>query len=126
MTSVQKKRGIVIIYDGECGFCKECVRWVEKKTVITALPFQSADLARYGLAYERCSKEVVVVINGKVFGGASAVAKLLRASGYKKIATLLTLSGALGRTGYSWVSAHRNSALIRLLHRVLRAINRKS
>jgi len=126
MTSVQKKRGIVIIYDGECGFCKECVRWVEKKTVITALPFQSADLARYGLTHERCSKEVVVVINGKVFGGASAVAKLLRASGYKKIATLLTLSGALGRTGYSWVSAHRNSALIRLLHRVLRAINRKS
>ena len=126
MTSVQKKRGIVIIYDGECGFCKECVRWVEKKTVITALPFQSADLARYGLTYERCSKEVVVVINGKVFGGASAVAKLLRASGYKKIATLLTLSGALGRTGYFWVSAHRNSALIRLLHRVLRAINRKS
>ena len=126
MTSVQKKRGIVIIYDGECGFCKECVRWVEKRAVVTALPFQSADLARYGLTHERCSKEVVVVINGKVFGGASAVAKLLRASGYKKIATLLTLSGALGRTGYSWVSAHRNSALIRLLHRVLRAINRKS
>ena len=126
MTSVQKKRGIVIIYDGECGFCKECVRWVEKKTVITALPFQSADLARYGLTYERCSKEVVVVINGKVFGGASAVAKLLRASGYKKIATLLTLSGALGHTGYSWVAAHRNSTPIRLLHRVLRAINRKS
>ena len=126
MTSVQKKRGIVIIYDGECGFCKECVRWVEKKTVITALPFQSADLARYGLTYERCSKEVVVIINGKIFGGASAVAKLLRASGYKKIATLLTLSGALGRTGYSWVAAHRNSALIRLLYRVLRAINRIS
>ncbi len=126
MTSVQKKRGIVIIYDGECGFCKECVRWVEKKTVITALPFQSADLARYGLTYERCSKEVVVIINGKIFGGASGVAKLLRASGYKKLATLLTLSGALGRTGYSWVAAHRNSALIRLLYRVLRAINRIS
>lgn len=126
MTQQQPSHELTVIYDGECGFCKECARWVEKKTVITALPFQSANLARYGLTYERCSKEVVVIINGKIFGGASAVAKLLRASGYKKIATLLTLSGALGRTGYSWVSAHRNSALIRLLHRVLRAINRKS
>lgn len=126
MTQQQASHELTVIYDGECDFCSECVKWVQKRTVITALPFQSADLARYGLTYERCSKEVVVIINGKVFGGASAVAKLLRASGYKKIATLLTLSGALGHTGYSWVAAHRNSTPIRLLHRVLRAINRKS
>jgi predicted DCC family thiol-disulfide oxidoreductase YuxK len=126
VTQHQASHELTVIYDGECGFCKECVRWVEKKTVITALSFQSADLARYGVTYERCSKEVVVVINGKVFGGASAVAKLLRASGYKNLATLLTLSGALGRTGYSWVAANRNSATIRLLHRALRAINHKS
>jgi len=117
---------IVIIYDGECDFCAECVKWVLKRVTATALPFQRADLSKYGVTYERCSKEVVAIINGKVFGGASAVAKLLRASGYKNLATLLTLSGALGRTGYSWVAANRNSAIIRLLHRVLRAINHKS
>lgn len=123
MTAVKKKRDIVIIYDGECGFCAECVKWVLKRVTATALPFQTTDLARYGLTYERCSKEVVVVINGKVFGGADAVAKLLRASGYKNLATLLKLSGPFGRKVYAWVAANRNSAIIRLVLLVLRRAN---
>ena len=124
MTAVQKKRAIVIIYDGECGFCKECVRWVEKKTVITALPFQSADLARYGVTYERCSKEVVVVINGKVFGGADAVAKLLRVSGHKNLGTIVKLSGPIGRNAYKWVAANRNSRVVRAIHLLVKLFNR--
>jgi predicted DCC family thiol-disulfide oxidoreductase YuxK len=120
MTKMQKNLDIVIIYDGECDFCKECVRWVGKRAKITALPFQTTDLSQYGLTYERCSKEVVVVINGEVFGGADAVAKLLRAIGYKNLATLLKLSGPLGRKGYAWVAANRSSAVIRLVHGVLR------
>lgn len=123
MTAVKKRHDIVIIYDGECGFCKECVKWVLTRITATAIPFQRADLARYGLTYERCSKEVVVVINGKVFGGADAVAKLLRASGYKNLATLLKLSGPFGRKVYAWVAANRNSAIIRLVLLVLRRAN---
>ncbi|MBM3704659.1 MAG: DUF393 domain-containing protein [Actinobacteria bacterium] len=122
----RKSPEIVIIYDGECDFCAECVKWVLKRVTATALPFQRADLSKYRVTYERCSKEVVAIINGKVFGGASAVAKLLRASGYKNLATLLTLSGGLGRTGYSWVAANRNSAIIRLAHFLLRNLNRKT
>jgi predicted DCC family thiol-disulfide oxidoreductase YuxK len=117
---MQKNLDIVIIYDGECDFCKECVHWVGKRAKITALPFQTTDLSQYGLTYERCSKEVVVVINGKVFGGADAVAKLLRAIGYKNLATLLKLSGPLGRKGYAWVAANRSSAVIRLAYVLLR------
>ena len=90
----------------------------------TAIPFQRADLARYGLTYERCSKEVVVVINGKVFGGADAVAKLLRASGYKNLAILLKLSGPFGRKVYAWVAANRESVLVRVINVVLKIINR--
>jgi predicted DCC family thiol-disulfide oxidoreductase YuxK len=124
MKPARKSPEIVIIYDGECDFCAECVKWVSKRVTATALPFQRADLLKYGVTYERCSKEVVVIINGKVFGGASAVAKLLRASGYKNLATLLTLSGALGRTGYSWVAANRNSVLVRILNKALKILNR--
>jgi predicted DCC family thiol-disulfide oxidoreductase YuxK len=124
MKPARKSPEIVIIYDGECDFCAECVKWVLKRVTATALPFQTADLSKYRVTYERCSKEVVVIINGKVFGGASAVAKLLRASGYKNLATLLTLSGALGRTGYSWVAANRNSVLVRILNKALKILNR--
>ena len=124
MTAVQKKRDIVIIYDGECGFCKECVRWVEKRAVVTALPFQSADLARYGLTYDRCSKEVVAIINGKVFGGADAVAKLLRVSGHKNLGTIVKLSGPIGRNAYKWVAANRNSRVVRAIHLLVKLFNR--
>jgi predicted DCC family thiol-disulfide oxidoreductase YuxK len=124
MTAVQKKRDIVIIYDGECGFCKECVRWVEKRAVVTALPFQSADLARYGLTYDRCSKEVVAIINGKVFGGADAVAKLLRVSGHKNLGTIVKLSGPIGRNAYKWVAANRNSRVVHAIHLLVKLFNR--
>ncbi|NDA81119.1 MAG: DUF393 domain-containing protein, partial [Actinobacteria bacterium] len=80
MNPAQNQSEIVVIYDGECDFCKECVRWVQKRAKISALPFQTADLSRYGLTYQRCSKEVVVIINGKVSGGADAVAGLLSAT----------------------------------------------
>lgn len=124
MKPAKKSPEIIIIYDGECDFCAECVKWALNRVTATALPFQRADLSTYGVTYERCSKEVVAIINGKVFGGASAVAKLLRASGYKNLATLLTLSGALGRTGYSWVAANRNSVLVRILKIALKILNR--
>lgn len=104
---------IVVIYDGECAFCKECVRWVVRRATITALPFQSADLAKFDLTYEQCSKEVVAIINGKVFGGSSAVAALLKVSRHRALGNLIMLSGPLGRRGYRWVAAHRDGLLVR-------------
>ena len=124
MTQHQASHELTVIYDGECGFCKECVRWVEKRTVITALPFQSADLARYGLTYDRCSKEVVAIINGKVFGGADAVAKLLRVSGHKNLGTIVKLSGPIGRNAYKWVAANRNSRVVHAIHLLVKLFNR--
>ena len=104
---------IVVIYDGECAFCKECVRWVVRRATITALPFQSADLAKFDLTYEQCSKEVVAIINGKVFGGSSAVVALLKVSRHRALGNLIMLSGPLGRRGYRWVAAHRDGLLVR-------------
>jgi len=117
---------IVVIYDGECAFCKECVRWVAKQVTITALPFQSADLAKFNLTYEQCSKEVIAIINGKVLGGSSAVAALLKVSRHRAIGNLIMLSGPLGRRGYRWVASHRDGLLVQLLHSIVRRFNRSS
>ena len=117
---------IVVIYDGECAFCKECVRWVAKRATITALPFQSADLAKFNLTYEQCSKEVVAIINGKVLGGSSAVAALLKVSRHRAIGNLIMLSGPLGRRGYRWVASHRDGLLVQLLQSIVRRFNRSS
>ena len=113
MKPADSQSEIVVIYDGECAFCKECVRWVAKRSTITALPFQSADLAQFDLTYERCSKEVVAIIDGKVLGGSSAVAALLKVSRHRALGNLIMLSGPLGRRGYRWVAAHRDGLLVR-------------
>ena len=115
---------IVVIYDGECAFCKACVSWVAKRATITALPFQGADLAKFNLTYERCSKEVVAIINGIVFGGANAVAAILKATGCTTLGNLIKLSGPLGRRGYRWVASNRDGLLVRLLHSIVRRFNR--
>ena len=117
---------IVVIYDGECTFCKECVRGVAKRATITALPFQSADLAKFNLTYEQCSKEVVAIINGKVLGGSSAVAALLKVRRHRALGNLIMLSGPLGRRGYRWVASHRDGLLVQLLQSIVRRFNRSS
>jgi predicted DCC family thiol-disulfide oxidoreductase YuxK len=122
MSSAQNQSEIVVIYDGECDFCKECVRWVQKRATITALPFQTADLARYGVTYQRCSKEVVVIIDGKVSGGADAVASLLSATGHKVLGNSLKLTAPIARKGYSWVATHRESWVIRLATGILKRL----
>ena len=118
MTKSSNPRDIVLIYDGECDFCKESVKWLQRKLQVTALPFQKADLARYNLTYERCSKEVIAIKDEKIFGGADAIALLLKVRGNRVLATLVSLSGPLGRRGYRWVAAHRDGLLVKVLVKI--------
>ena len=124
MTPQKPSDVLTVIYDGECDFCKECVQWVARKRAITAIPFQSADLAGYGVTYEQCSKEVVVICNEKASGGARAIAQLLHTSGYKSLAFVLRISGPLGSAGYRWVVTYRDGRLVHYATSLLRKINR--
>ena len=124
MTKGSDPRDIVVIYDGKCDFCKESVKCLQRKLEITALPFQRADLARYNVTYEQCSKEVVAITDGKIFGGAQAIAVLLKARGNRVLASLITLSGPLGRAGYRWVATHREGLLVQFATTYLKRKNR--
>ena len=124
MTKGFEPRDIVVIYDGECDFCKESVKWSQRKLELTALPLQSADLARYNVTYEQCSKEVVAITEGKIFGGATAIAVLLKARGNRVLASLVTISGPLGRAGYRWVATHREGWLVQSATTYLKRKNR--
>ncbi|REE94694.1 thiol-disulfide oxidoreductase DCC family protein [Thermomonospora umbrina] len=76
--------GAVLIYDGDCGFCSACVRWIERRIPTTAriVPFQFADLDALGVDAERAAHEVVWVDpDGRLHGGAQAVAGLLMDAG---------------------------------------------
>lgn len=110
---------IPVIYDGQCQLCQNSISWVSKKLVITALDFHSTDLAQFQLSTEQCSREVFVITEGKRYSGAQAVAFLLKVRGNTVLATLLTLSGPVGRAGYRWVAGHRNSWPVKVLSRLL-------
>lgn len=114
---------IVVIYDGQCQFCQASIDWIAQRLAVDAKSFQKADLVRYGLTLDQCSKSVHVVAEDTVFVGAAAIAFLMKKRGNRVLSLLITTSGIFGRWGYQWVSTHRNSFVVRLAHRLLNQSN---
>jgi predicted DCC family thiol-disulfide oxidoreductase YuxK len=115
---------ITVIFDGDCGFCQQSVTWIARKLTITALPFQTSDLAPFNLTKEQCAKQVYVVSQGVTYGGAAAIAYLIKRRGNRIQSGLITASGPIGRAGYRWIASHRNSWPVRWATRVLTFLNR--
>ncbi|WP_049576455.1 thiol-disulfide oxidoreductase DCC family protein [Streptomyces sp. SBT349] len=86
----------VLVYDGDCAFCTTAVRFARRRIRprCDATPWQFADLAALGTTRRRAEHEVLwVTPNGRVHGGARAVAKLLLSAGgaWAALGALLTL-----------------------------------
>jgi predicted DCC family thiol-disulfide oxidoreductase YuxK len=114
---------IVVIYDGECTFCKTSIEWIEQRLVVDSKPFQKADLTKFGLTYQECSKSVQVISNGSLLAGAPAIAFLLKKRGNRILSLFITASGPFGRFGYKWIAAHRSSFVVSVLHQILKVAN---
>jgi len=110
---------VIVIYDGECELCKNAVAWVSKKLVINAVGFHTAELSRYSLSFEECSREVFVIHDQDRWSGSEAVAFLLKARGSKGMAAVIIALGPISRFAYQWVANNRDSLLVRLLARLL-------
>ena len=106
---------IIVIYDGQCGLCKNSISWISKKLEISAIDFHTADLARFRLSTEQCSREVFVITEQHSCSGAEAAAFLLKRRGNKVLSAIITLLGPLSRIVYRWVASHRNSWPIKIL-----------
>ena len=113
-----------VIFDGECEFCRQSVAWIQRNLAITALPFQTADLSAFNLTREQCAKQVYVISNGTTYGGAAAIAFLLKSRGNTVQSTIIKASGPIGRAGYRWIASHRNSLPVRFATKVLTFLNR--
>jgi predicted DCC family thiol-disulfide oxidoreductase YuxK len=114
---------IVVIYDGQCQFCQASIDWIKQKLVVDSKAFQQTDLASYGLTSDQCAKAVHVVAGDKVIAGAAAIAYLMNKRGNRALSLLITTSGPFGRFGYKWVSLHRNSLVVKVVHRLLNHSN---
>ena len=116
---------ITVIFDGECEFCQQSVTWIARKLTITAIPFQTADLSRFDLTREQCAKQVYVISEGVTYGGADAIAYLMKQRGNRLLWLSIKVSGPLGRAEYRWIAAHRNSIPVKLATRLLQYLNGK-
>lgn len=110
---------IIVIFDGECELCKSSVSWVSRKLKIRAVDFHAADLSKYALTYDQCSKEVFVVYENRTVSGAEAVALLLRLRGNRIVATLISAFGPVSRYVYRWIANNRKTFLVKLISRLL-------
>jgi predicted DCC family thiol-disulfide oxidoreductase YuxK len=115
---------ITVIFDGDCEFCQQSVQWIQHKLVVEALAFQTADLETFNLTKEQCAKQVYVITDSEVYGGADAIRYLLKKRGNKVSAFLLGATGNIGRAGYRWVASHRDSWVIKVATRVLYLLNK--
>ena len=109
---------ITVIYDGQCRLCRASINWLQIKCEVRALSFYEIEPKSYNLTLEECQVQVIAIADSQIYKGAAAVALLLTHRGNTATAQLIRASGPLGRSGYRWVSTHRNSALVKALTRI--------
>lgn len=106
----------VLVFDGDCGFCTTCARflthWVVSGDSASVMPWQQLDLAELGLAPDQCRAAVQWVGEGRqVASGHAAIAAVLRAGHpvWRSAGALLMAPGFSPLAGrvYSWVADHR-------------------
>jgi predicted DCC family thiol-disulfide oxidoreductase YuxK len=71
----------VLVFDGECDFCRSCVRFAERITAreFTSVAYQTADLASLGLCASDCADAVQwVALDGGITSAHEAVVSVLR------------------------------------------------
>ena len=109
-----------LIYDGECGFCREAValvaRW-DRDHRVTVIPFQDqARVAAFQVPLPALAAAMHLVLpDGRVFAGADAAAALLRLlPGKRWLAWIFAIPGVLpvARRVYAWI-ARRRRCLVR-------------
>lgn len=105
----------VLIFDGECGFCRRSVRILRARVrrVPHIVAWQSIDLAAHGTTEEACREAVQHVgSDGRVRGGADAVARLLVEAGlpWVIVGRVMSLPGIIhaARAAYRWVARNRH------------------
>lgn len=90
----QRRPAGVLVYDGDCGFCTSCVRWMERTLPAPpdCAPYQWADLDTIGLGVDEASERVWYLLPGHHYGGHLAVSAVLRSqpsTGWRFLGRLL-------------------------------------
>jgi hypothetical protein len=72
----------MLVYDGDCGFCTRCARWVETRARhVEVVPWQALDLRALGLSEQQVRTAAYWPDDGTTDHGERAIARSLMACG---------------------------------------------
>ncbi|TFC31746.1 DUF393 domain-containing protein [Cryobacterium sp. TMT2-18-3] len=117
MTVTTPVRPPLLIFDGDCAFCTTSVNTMRRLItgMPTSSPYQWTDLASYALTTKEAQSRVWLVVDDHRFGGAAAVAALLR----HQPNALLRVLGWLGTVPpWSWAAEVGYRLVARYRHRL--------
>ena len=107
----------LLIFDGDCGFCLRCVKWMKRIAGDRAdyAPSQEVGADFPSVHREEFAREVKLVeTDGRIYGGAEAVFRLISDGGRSRwwgvpLWAYRTLPGArwTSEAGYRFVASHR-------------------
>jgi predicted DCC family thiol-disulfide oxidoreductase YuxK len=103
----------VLIYDGDCGFCKRSLGWaITLGITCEYAPWQEVDLDELGLSEDDVQEAAWYVAEGRRWRGHEAIARSLRTSRYLPVRAAGWLLGTrvlapVGRRVYQWIADHR-------------------
>lgn len=103
----------VLIYDGDCGFCKQCIEWgLRNLTAFPAyLPSADPDARQLGLSQAELESQVWLVTSKKTYGGANAVSFLLRLQPnffWRSCAWVILIALPISNLVYRWFAKNRS------------------
>lgn len=108
----------LVVYDGDCGFCRATVRWAlrrDRRDRLRARPFQEPGvLEETGIDRADAERAVFLVApDGRRWSGADASARVLQLlPRWSLLGRFLALPGVvhLARRAYRWIADHRSLA----------------
>ena len=110
-------RAAVCIFDGDCGVCHKSVKLAQRwGSTCAFIPFQDFQDFPPGVTREKCMQEVVFVNDrGTVFGGAAAVAQILRNSRVSLLGKIIDAPAVLplSEKVYRFVARNRSRIPVR-------------
>ncbi len=104
----------ICIFDADCGICQSSVRLAGRLGArVNFIGFQTFDFANEheDLTLERAQSEVLFLApSGEIFGGAAAVAQILRTSRVAPLGAIVDsrLVFPVARFVYAWVARNRS------------------
>ncbi|TFD82214.1 thiol-disulfide oxidoreductase DCC family protein [Cryobacterium fucosi] len=117
MDSHSPARPALLIFDGDCAFCTTSVDWMRRilPAMPATAPYQWTDLAAFALTTADARSRVWLVDGSRQYGGAAAVAALLRrqpSPGWRMLGWLGTVPP------WSWAAAAGYRLVARFRHRL--------